>query len=106
MDQNPNQSTSEDMTHDLIVTGSKAQELLDNETFKATVWELNSQIVSGILGTNFPEQQKRDDLYMLYKAVQNIVNILEASAKIKPLLEEAEALKDDEEQTEETINEE
>lgn len=76
-------------THDLIVTGTKAQELLNNETFTATVNELSAQITNAILNTNIPEREKRDDLYMLHKALENIIVILKASADIKIIANES-----------------
>jgi hypothetical protein len=65
---------------DLIVTGIKAQELLDNVTFQSTVNELSTQITNAILSTACPEVQKRQDLYMLHKALELLTTILKQSA--------------------------
>lgn len=71
----------------LVITGTKAQELLANETFIATVNELTSQISDAILNTPIGDPHTRQNLYMLYKALENIVTILKASASTKLLVE-------------------
>lgn len=85
----------DDFEHNLIVTGFKAQELLENEVFQATVQELTAQIMAGILETNFDETEKRDNLYFLYKALQNIIKILTSSAALKPIIQEAQNAQDE-----------
>lgn len=79
--------TQAEHDYNLIITGTKAQELLDNPTFSATVNELSTQIINGLLATATSEFQKRQDLYMLHKALETITTLLKASASIKPIVE-------------------
>jgi hypothetical protein len=72
----------------LVVTGTKAQELLDNETFKATVNELTAQITDQILSSPVNDPIMRQNLYMIYKALENLVRILKASASTKLLVQD------------------
>lgn len=84
----------------LIVTGVRTQELLDNETFQSTVNELSTQITTAIMSTAFPEVQKRQDLYMLHKALESLIAILKASASVGPIIQ---AQRPDEDDLEETL---
>lgn len=72
----------------MVITGTKAQELLANPTFVATINELTSQISDSILNTPIGDPHTRQNLYMLYKALENIVSILKASASTKLLVED------------------
>lgn len=71
----------------LIITGAKAQELLDNETFSSTVNELSTQITDAILNTGYPEVQKRQDLYMLHKALELLTTLLRSSAQAGEIIQ-------------------
>lgn len=72
----------------MVVTGTKAQELIDNPTFIATVNELTVQITEQILGSPINDPLMRQNLYMLYKALESIVKLLKASASIKELVQD------------------
>lgn len=71
----------------LVITGTKAQELLENPTFVATVNELTTQISDAILNSPVNDPMMRQNYYMLYKALENIVSLLKASASTKLLVE-------------------
>lgn len=73
--------------HQIIVTGIHAKELLNHPTFAAVVNELETQIKDSILKTPIADHFVRERLYMLFKALENLINILSASASLVDTVE-------------------
>lgn len=71
----------------LVVTAIHAQELLDNPVFTGVVNDLGRQIKDTIVATEFDNFNGRQNLYMLFKALQNLEHILKASASLKELVD-------------------
>ena len=73
--------------HQLVVSGINARELLNNPTFAFVVNDLESQIKVQTFKTKFDDYQARQNLYMLWKALESLCNILEASAQLVETVE-------------------
>lgn len=71
-----------------MVTGTHAKELLETPVFTATINELSQQIQDETFNTAVNEIQKRQDLFMLHRALGTLVNLLKASASTVPLIQD------------------
>ena len=80
-------TTPEVDDHQLVVTGIHARELLANPTFVAVVNDLEKQITTATFKTPIVDFNTRQNLYMLWKALENLVSILEASAQLVDTVE-------------------
>ena len=85
-----------------MVTGQAAKELLATPVFSETVNNLSTQIQELIINTALEEINKRNNLYLLHRAVVGIVNILTAAANVVPSIQENEIPPDTSEDIEHT----
>lgn len=81
-------------THGLMITGNAAKDFLSTPVFVATVNDLSSQLQDLTFNTAINEVQKRQDLFLLHRALVTIVNMLEASAKLIPTIQGDESSPD------------
>lgn len=78
-----------------MITGAAARELLDSPVFTATVNDLSTQLQDLTFNTAIDEFQKRQDLFLLHRALVTLVEMLKTSANLVPGIQDGEDLPDD-----------
>lgn len=81
---------SRDLTSEekvLVELGIQAQHLLDSETFIKAVNTLSEQLTNSILSTTVDENQKRERLYMMHVALNELVGVLKNRVQAKDNIE-------------------
>lgn len=80
-----------------MITGIAARTLLDSPVFVATVNDLSTQLQDLTFSTTIDEIQKRQDYFLLHRALKGIVEMLKASASIVQIIQDNEDNMDDDE---------
>lgn len=70
-----------------MITGNAAKDLLASPVFTATVNDMSSQLQNLTFNTALNEVQKRQDLFLLHRALVTIVEMLKTSANLVPVIQ-------------------
>lgn len=78
-----------------MITGNAAKALLASPVFTATVNEMSTQLQDLTFNTAINEIQKRQDLFLLHRALVTIVEMLKTSANLVPVIQDGENTPDE-----------